>query len=89
MLINPVPNFPVCSSCVLFDDIWVIKYYKYPSIVVYDNQFVAKKIAEKVREHISKEGAGEKRTPETQKIFNELTDWFECNPEVLMGIYNI
>lgn len=60
---------------------------KYPSIVVYDNQFVAKKIAEKVREHISKEGAGEKRTPETQKIFNELTDWFECNPEVSKELF--
>lgn len=64
-----------------------IIYYKYPSIVVYDNQFVAKKIAEKVREHISKEGAGEKRTPETQKIFNELTDWFECNPEVSKELF--
>ena len=60
---------------------------KYSSIVVYDNQFVAKKIAEKVREHISKEGAGEKRTSETQKIFNELTDWFECNPELSKALF--
>lgn len=57
------------------------------SIDVYDNQFVAKKIAEKVREHISKEGAGEKRIHETQKIFNELTDWFERNPEISKELF--
>lgn len=54
----------------------------------YDNEFVANKINDFVRQQLSNESSNTiKRSSEVQIVFNKLTDWFFKNPDLAKSLF--
>lgn len=53
----------------------------------YDNQYIANKISDQVREELAAENKSGKRRAEIQNAFNKLTDWFFKRSELAKELF--
>lgn len=56
-------------------------------IDTYDNQYVANKISDRIREELAAENKSGNRAPEMQNAFNKLSDWFLKKPELSKELF--